>query len=63
MTAAQLPLWPPGWEQESCADADADERAFTDLHGPQPARRAVGTREPHTIGRRVRTVRVRGEWL
>jgi hypothetical protein len=33
VTATQPPLFPPGWD-EPCGDAD--ERAFVDLHGPQP---------------------------
>lgn len=35
MTAAPEPLWADGWDLEPCGDADADERAFLDLHGPQ----------------------------
>lgn len=43
MTAHQPPLFLPGWEQEPCGDAD--ERAFVDLHGPQPRRRRLSARD------------------
>ena len=58
MTAAAEPLFLPGWEVEPCDTA------------PPPAvpparrrRRVVGTQEPHTLGRRVRTIRVKGDLL
>lgn len=45
MTASQPPLFLPGWERESCGDADERERAFLDLHGPQPRRRRLTRRD------------------
>lgn len=33
--AVELPLWTGDWATEPCGTADADERAFLDLHGPQ----------------------------
>lgn len=62
MTAVQPPLFLPGWEQESCGDADADERAFVDLHGPQPKRRRLTRRDLKWLGD-FETVDVVGEVL
>ena len=55
MTAHQPPLFLPGWEVEPCDTAPPPA-----LVRRQALRREVGTREPHTLGRRVRTVRVIG---
>lgn len=66
--AVELPLWPDDWATEPCADAD--ERAFLDLHAPR--RQAIdgdAGRSP-SRGRRYRdyvrgavTVDVIGGWL
>ena len=61
MTAIQPPLWPEGWDLEPCGDG----REAVPREQPRPVRprREVGTREPHTLGGRVRTVRVEGGLL
>jgi hypothetical protein len=65
VTAHQPPLFLPGWDLEPCADAARDaerERAFLDLHGPQPVRRRLTKRELKWLGD-FETVHVVGEVL
>ncbi|MFE9398628.1 hypothetical protein [Streptomyces flavidovirens] len=67
--AVQPPLWPDDWATEPCDTADADERAFLDLHGPQQAITGDYGSSP-SRGRRwadwargAETVDVVGGWL
>lgn len=62
MTATLPPLFLPGWEQEPCGDADERERAFVDVHGPQPVRRRLTRRDLKWLGA-FETVDVVGEVL
>lgn len=55
MTATAEPLFLSGWEVEPCDTAPPSV-----VPPARRRRRVVGTREPHTLDRRVRTVRVVG---